>query len=81
MLVLAGIRCVSAWLSHRLETVTLRLEGTFVSRKALDTDKRLLILRTSVSVLMFSYFSVFQLHVVGWVPQFNAVYKITRKTT
>ena len=58
VLVLAGVQCISAWLSCRLETVTLCLQGTVVSHlKALDTDRRLFFLLpyfrfcTSVSIL------------------------------
>ena len=56
--VLAGVWCVSAWLTHRLETVTLCLHNSqsWVSN-AQDTDRRLFFslsyfrFRTSVSVL------------------------------
>ena len=35
---LTGVQCISTWLSHRLETVTLCLQGTFVNQV---TDRRL----------------------------------------
>ena len=51
---LAGVRCISTWLSHRLETVTLCLQGTLGHRQAaflLTSVFPFLYFRTSVSAL------------------------------
>ena len=70
---LAGVRCISTWLSHRLETVTVCLQGTFVNQATLggfSSHFRISFpyfrFRTSVSVLRFPHFSVFHLPV--YVP-------------
>ena len=54
ILVLAGVRCISTWLSHRLETVTLCLQGTFVNQAPIGGFFSHFRFRTSVSVSAFS---------------------------
>ena len=57
ILVLAGVRCIITWLSHRLETITLCLQGTFVNQAPIGGfffSLPYFRFRTSVSVSAFS---------------------------
>ena len=53
ILVLAGVGCITTWLSHHLETVTLCLQGTFVNQVLIGGFFSHF--RTSVSVLRFLF--------------------------
>ena len=68
VLVLTGVWCVSTWLSHHFETVTLCFDYKAQSwfSKTLDTDRRLFysILYFN-SLFLFLQFSIF--HLIIWV--------------
>ena len=62
VLVLAGVRCINTWLSHRLEIVTACLQGTFVNQALIGGFSfhfqfpfPYFRFRTSVSVLRFPF--------------------------